>query len=583
MVPIVEEAPSLVMHRTTLALLGALSSLFTATTLMAQGTCPSNVPAGVTKCYFIDYASGSDANNGTTESAPWQHAPGFANATGAAAAHTPVAGEGWIFKGGVTVDYHAWPAFVPYGGTGSNPTYIGVDPVWFTGGSWTRPIFSGGGSKGYDANARSFLTDVAHNTNYFIIDSIEFTGLYWSSNCGPNTQNACGYLATHSFNGSRNWEAKNLYVHGWSHGTTFYDPGNYQYLIGVGMQAATGTQSSVHDSIFDGSDTTKDCCGAGDAAITYNNYYAYLDNMFFQQAPNGQVSVFHDNYIVHQTGTGGNNSVHSNCFHSFAAGLTTTGGTFLVYNNYIDCKDAGTQAEGILFEVNGVTVYIFNNVVTFGNPYGVSASLGNTGGNTYYVFNNTLQPYGDAVVTTPTATCYTISGNSIGTFADNFCLTNNNDSLSYLAYSGFSGSASFPSPKFSVNCGTGRGAQTNLGMSQICAPIGSGNGTGNINITETYPFAPMDSTAVAKVGTGQNNTAFCTAISAINAAAGTACLSDTSLGVCYDPALHTVTWPYRTPVARPTGTANWTNGAYESGIGTTASLYPPRCLTAKVN
>jgi hypothetical protein len=93
----------------------------------------------------------------------------------------------------------------------------------------------------------------------------------------------------------------------------------------------------------------------------------------------------------------------------------------------------------------------------------------------------------------------------------------------------------------------------------------------------------MDSTAAAKVGTGQNNMSYCTAISAINAAAGAACLSDTTVGISYNATKHTVTWPNRTPVPRPTGRASWTNGAYEPGTGTSASVNPPSGLTATVN
>jgi hypothetical protein len=48
-----------------------------------------------------------------------------------------------IFKGGVT-----WPAacfefLFAYSGTSGNPIYIGVDQSWYTGGSWTRPIWDG--------------------------------------------------------------------------------------------------------------------------------------------------------------------------------------------------------------------------------------------------------------------------------------------------------------------------------------------------------------------------------------------------------------------------------------------------------
>src|SRR4029077_14620960 len=106
----------------------------------------------------------------------------------------------------------------------------------------------------------------------------------------------------------------------------------------------------------------------------------------------------------------------------------------------------------------------------------------------------------------------------------------------------------------------------------ICAPIGSGDGTGNLNSSQTYPFAPMDSTAAAMVGMGQNNTAYSAAISALNAAAGAACLSDTSAGVSYNATTHTASYPARSPIARPSS-GNWTNGAYQFAGGAPP---PPR-------
>ncbi len=547
----------------------------------AGGSCPSSIPTGVTSFYFIDYVSGSDANSGTSESSSWQHSPGMANATGTAASHTPSAGEGWIFKGGVTVDHHAWPASVPWGGTETNPTYLGVDPGWYTGSSWSRPIFDGGGSSGYDSNSQAMLTDVAHNTNYFTLDNIEFTGLYWSSSCGPNTQDACGYVASHSFTGSSNWEGKNLYVHGWSHGATFWDPANYQALIGLPITTTSGSQSSIHDSVFDGSDTTKDCCAASNAAIAYNNYYAYLNNMMFMQAQSNAAQTFHDNYIEHQVGTAGTGSgVHSNCFHTFAQDGTAVGGTILVYNNHIDCKDAGTQAEGSEFENRGTVTYIFNNVYTFGQPRGISTLSFAAGeeANTFYVFNNSSEAY-DATTATPGSSCEDIGFNNIYYFADNFCITNNGNSANTVFQeSAWTGTAHYVSPTFTITCAFG--AQTNLGTTQICAPIGAGNGTGYINFTETYPFAPLDSAAAATIGTGQNNSSYCTALSSIDSAAGTACLSDTTSGVAYDSTNHTVSWPFRTPVVHPS-TGAWQNGAYEFANGTKPAA--PTGLAASVN
>jgi len=583
------------MHKLSLFLTGSLFALFITTTLMAQGNCPSNVPAGVTKCYFIDYAGGSDVNNGTTESTPWQHAPGFANATGVAAAHTPSAGEGWIFRGGVIVDYHAWPAFIPYGGTPSNPTYIGVDPAWFTSGSWTRPIFDGGGASGYHADTTGMMSDSAHHTTNFIIDSIEFTGLYWVSSCGGDGSLACSYLSTYSYNSAARWEAKNIYAHGWSHGpSNTQTPGSYQFLFSLGLNAAATTESSFHDSVIDGSDSSDDCCAGVGAMNIYRNYFSHLSNFIYLpiNTPNYLLLV-HDNTMVHDSsqqgisGGGSTSDAHPNCFHSWGA---QTGYEF-IYNNLMQCQYAvpSYQNQVMLLEHDGATgIYVFNNVIaSSGNAQGINPSnfaqpAGSAPASTFYIFNNTIEAESDP---SPGASCYSLSYKSISTLADNFCITNNDlggavsPSLGFI-YS-YIGSYTAPSPTFSINCGGG--VQSNFGATQICAPIGSGNGTGNLNASQTYPFAPMDSTAAAKVGTGQNNTTYCAAISAINAGAGAACLRDTTVGVSYNTANHTVVWPNRTPLARPTGTANWTNGAYESGTGTSASVNPPSALTAIVN
>lgn len=52
--------------------------------------------------YYIDYASGSDTNNGTSTTTPWKHCPGDANATGVPAGFNLLPGDTVIFKGGVT-------------------------------------------------------------------------------------------------------------------------------------------------------------------------------------------------------------------------------------------------------------------------------------------------------------------------------------------------------------------------------------------------------------------------------------------------------------------------------------------------
>lgn len=557
-----------------LAFIIAASSLVMAQGTCANfvgGTCPAAVPSGVTHFYFIDYVSGSDSNTGASETAAFQHLPCSANATSnAAAACTSASGTGWILKGGVTLDYHSWPANVPYGGTSAAPTYLGVDPGWYTGSSWARPIFSGGGSSGYDASTQGLLTDYSHHTSYFVLDNIEFTGLYWTSTSGNSSPYAFIYAGSYSWLADSNWEAKNLYVHGWSHAAGAYDPAGYQRLISLPQGGTTySALSSVHDSVFDGSDSSQDCCGAIYAGHVYNNYIQYLVDAFNSPLVTNGLILFHDNTVHHEvlSSTG----VHENCFQVYAYNGVQSGGSAIAYNNYLDCKDIGTSAEGLFFETIGATNYAFNNMVLFGQPAGVSLGgwSATTASNTFYVFNNSVQAYNAAG--TSTNTCFTPNFNTVTFMSGNFCVTNNGNAASFVVYQQQSGySTTFVGPTFSITCNGG--AQTNLGMSQICAPIGTGNGTGNLNQTETYPFAPLDSTASGTVGTGPNNSTYCPALSSLYSGAGTACLSDTTLGVSYNTLTHTVSYPARTAIARPTGGSAWQNGAYQYASGTNYTL-----------
>src|SRR5690242_4163905 len=54
--------------------------------------------------YYIA-ANGSDSNNGTSKTSPWQHAPGMPSCTGTCASTTPRAGDQFIFRGGDTWHY----------------------------------------------------------------------------------------------------------------------------------------------------------------------------------------------------------------------------------------------------------------------------------------------------------------------------------------------------------------------------------------------------------------------------------------------------------------------------------------------
>jgi hypothetical protein len=530
-----------------------------------SGICPASVPSSVTKFYFFDYASGSDSNTGISESSPWQHMPTCANATSNSAAHTPVAGEGWIFKGGVTVDYHCWPANLPWGGSSSAADYIGPDPGWFTGAAWARPIFSGGGaSLNADSIGGSLMHDRTHHASYLVVDNIEFTGFYWSSSTNCYVQSGtCGYISssmslTQSYDVA--WEFKNLYAHNITHaaaGGSLQDQAPYG-LFWMPRDAA----SSWHDGAIDNTDGSDDCCGAVFTANIYNAYFSGLDNVIYDpSAPSQQPTVFivHDFNIANMTNTfqTTGSPPHGNCIHLF--GNNPSSYYEFIYNGRIDCDSV--NAETLELEEDYATVFAFNLVVTNeGQPNGFDTSsfTGAGHGGTYYYFDITEECGLDP---SPEGPCSHLRNQPNVFHYNNFGIDNNNSGgPAIYAPSGWTGTFT-SSPNTPLTC---NGITTaNFGGTLICNPVGSGNGVGNLNLTQTYPFAPLDSNAAAKVGTASALNSLCSTISGINAAAGTACLSDTTLGVNYFTSNHTVSYPARAPLFRPNSSTPWRNGAYE--------------------
>ncbi|MHC1762928.1 MAG: Calx-beta domain-containing protein [Verrucomicrobiia bacterium] len=89
--------------------------------------------------YYIDYATGADANNGTVKTTPWKRAPGM---KGFGGSYSHSAGDTFVFKGGVTWPSSCYQWKLPYGGSSASvqDTYT-ADPTWYYGGSFTRPCF----------------------------------------------------------------------------------------------------------------------------------------------------------------------------------------------------------------------------------------------------------------------------------------------------------------------------------------------------------------------------------------------------------------------------------------------------------
>lgn len=239
--------------------------------------------------YYIDYIGGSDANAGTLI-APWQHCHGDPNATGNAASYTPVAGDTFIFKGGI--QYSGILVLSNSGSAGNPISYDGNSTGTFGTG---QAIIDAGGvaSAIFDLGGVSYVTlnylEIRHNTglNGAIWDHSGSTHIVVSyckiHNTGLEPHATCCGMAININTGSY-WEI---------HHNLIYDC----YTIGIELQPAS--YCSIHDNeITDiviwgirlcntGSGGRGDCVGNNIYNNTLHDIYHYGD------------PVYNPGYVIH--------------------------------------------------------------------------------------------------------------------------------------------------------------------------------------------------------------------------------------------------------------------------------------------
>jgi hypothetical protein len=128
--------------------------------------------------YYVDYSSGVDTNNGTTKSTPWKHHPYMQTFTGS---YTHAAGDIFIFKGGVTWQWttgdRMFPLYVKAGGASGNSDQYTVDTTWYTGSSWSLPIFDGGQQCGGSTTTlginATLINDYIWTPSYVVINGLQ--------------------------------------------------------------------------------------------------------------------------------------------------------------------------------------------------------------------------------------------------------------------------------------------------------------------------------------------------------------------------------------------------------------------------
>lgn len=526
-----------------LLLLSIFLSLSTLPALAAGGTCPSGAnyinPAnptgalvtlsslGVTSCFYASKSGGANTNAGTTEAAPWKDLPGMPSCTGTCASTTPTNSEGFILKGGDTWTSTDLDLYWQWTGTSGHPIYIGVDPSWFTGSSWVRPIFTCGGAQcSYTLNGNGFFTDQS-GIQYIYFDNIEMTGLF-------QTDTGSYYPNFASIYGSNDVFTR-VYLHGWSH----QSGGNNDNSRGFSPSTCCG--GGLADRFFfdivDGSDTTKDMLNAFGGTPAEVGYSIIND---VTNGLEGQQNFVHDTLIENITLCFPTGGCHENAIQQAGA---VSGSLALYYNNVITGVVSGGITKLWLGQASGgnpQTAYVFDNVM-FNNVAGndVNPCQLNTGScGTYYYFNNTFQCGNSSGIGPCQAASGTLAPTQVSHWINNHCIAS--------ACVSISGDPNF----------------TYTETDSLIQTVSQASAQG-YTFNSTYAFQPTSGSG-GTVNAGANEQSLCTTITAANAAAGAACKADTGYACNYNTSSHTITCPDRSENTRPASAA-WDIGAYEFG------------------
>jgi len=588
----------------------------------AGGSCPSAAnylnatteklvtlsSLGVTSCYYVA-ANGADTNAGTSEASPWMHAPGMPNCVSTCASVTPVAGEGFILRGGDTwhfgnsalTPYTGLSAFATYypacgqpsgnmcgwyfhwAGTSSNPIYIGVDQGWYSGGSWTRPVMNGDNPLSTTSVANCTYDDstvmmfsVVNLGFHLIIDNFEWTGVCWSGpdNNAGTTRSGAAYVNMNQGLGAGSYNTfQNNYIHGWTHVTFNCVAGNPETGNCQWAQAVDGGPSPYADgdvlanNVVDGSDSDDHSYVAfwyggydvhdnvirhiGTAAVLNNNH-TFHDNLI-EYVQGNTDGVAHGNAVEFNTEWNGNNVVYNNVFRDEFGYPGTTG------CGNIQFQQAPRQ---------NATDYTFNNLI-----YNYPCGNGN---------------YWD-LCSAPKSDCINVTTATVNLFNNTWVMTAGYDQAwlspgapSTLVANWYNNHCIIPGGGAASACFWSSSGTINY-LTDVVQDTTVASGQGYTS-SEPYAYSPT-SASNATVIAGTNEKGYCSALTGSSdadlQAAGIACQSDTGYACTYNSTNHTVSCPARTTIARPTITA-WDAGAYQLSGSQAQGPQPPTNLQSTV-
>ena len=386
--------------------------------------CDCRYGRGLYRTFFVDFAGGSESNSGTSEASPWKRAPGM---QGFEHAYTPQAGDHFIFKGGVTWPNSVFPLNATGEGTSSAEDVYGVNESWFSGSSYTRPVFDAEGKEigGHDGNDNFFINLSAGGAhrNWITIEGIHFRGF--------NAENPNGGYGTcagiWSYDGLHN-RFNNIvfnefpagdFIEPWANGAnkTTEEP----RCVAIGDSQESGyvgqNESAVENSSIEGltpaeaEALTKTSGEPGgnffegirSIPIVKNTLITRMTQGYFPPEGGGVIAGnrFEDcGYPDFPAKYRGN--LHANMIEAISGGLHAGDYSrpFYIYNNVIRGTGSsgarGGTAECEVASMEGGVFYLWNNVVTKseGNPILFESPMGLSGSEDkgkFFVWNNSLE------------------------------------------------------------------------------------------------------------------------------------------------------------------------------------------------
>jgi hypothetical protein len=388
--------------------MGFILSFITAAMAMLIGfSLPAAAQSGRT--FYIDYVGGSNANPGT-EASPWKTHPymqtgASCTGTGSAPSYSHQAGDQFIFKGGVTWPAACFQLSISNGGS-SNAVrdYYGADIAWYTGGSFTRPVFDMANTT---PTGNSFIKIRADNITF---DNLELKRMKILSGVGE-----CSDANFDMFQVS-NITVQKSYIHDW---TITSDAAN-STTHGTGSicqnRSPLGNIIALNDELSDAATTNPVPFGA-----CFRNL-SEVANSECHDTAEGIVGhgAIHDSEFYNINGTAQaalDPLLHTNVIE--ASAISTGDGP--IYNNFIHDTNAGVT----IFDCNQANIY--NNVMWNNANFAImldSNCPGATSGTVANIYNNTV----DCSATTA---CFRVMARSNGTpsvlnLQNNYWIANGN-------------------------------------------------------------------------------------------------------------------------------------------------------------